>query len=120
MIITKKEGHNSLFLYNNIFLSDNEVIYKNTTESDWFIDDSNLYWDYTNGEKVYSGDSTKLVGRVSVKQVQNNGLYNNGVFADPYFKDIENRDFSISLASPAIESGFEPWDYDAGTRTLFE
>lgn len=120
LIITKNEEHNSLFLYNNIFVSDNEVIYKNTTESDWFVDDSNLYWDYTNGEKVYSGDSTKLGDRVSVKQVQNNGLYNNGVFADPYFKDIENRDFSISLASPAIEAGFEPWDYDAGTYTLFE
>ena len=119
-IITKNEEHNSLFLYNNIFVSDNEVIYKNTTETDWFVEDSNTYWDYTNAEKVYSGDSTELGGRVSVSRMKIKGLYNNGVFADPGFKDIENRDFSISVDSPAIDAGFEPWDYDAGTLTKFD
>lgn len=119
-IITKNEEHNSLFLYNNIFVSDNEVIYKNTTDTDWFIEDSNTYWDYTNAEKVYSGDSTDLGDRVSVSKMKSKGLYNNGVFADPGFKDIENRDFSISVDSPAIDAGFEPWDYDAGTLTKFD
>ncbi len=119
-IITKNEEHNSLFLYNNIFISDNEVIYKNTTDTDWFIENSNTYWDYTNGEKVYSGNSTDLGDRVSVSKMKSKGLYNNGVFADPCFKDIENRDFTLSLNSPALDAGFEPWDYDAGTYTLFE
>jgi hypothetical protein len=48
------------------------------------------------------------------------GYYNDGVFADPLFKDVENRDFTISTNSPALDTGFEYWDFEAGTYTLFE
>lgn len=113
MLITRQEEHNSLFLYNNILVGDDEAMYDNAVDKDWFKDDSNLYWDYENGEKVFSNSD------VSVKKMQSCGHYNNAVFADPGFKDANNRDFRLSLNSPALGVGFEPWDYDAGTRTKF-
>lgn len=119
-IITRNEEHNSLYLYNNIFVSDDTVIYKNTTSMDWFIDGNNTYWDYTNGKKVFSGNSTEIGDRVSVSSMKGKGYYNDGVFADPLFKDVENRDFTISTNSPALDTGFEYWDFEAGTYTLFE
>ena len=48
------------------------------------------------------------------------GYYNNAVFADPMFRDPENRDFTLALNSPALEAGFVPFEYNAGTTTLFE
>ena len=120
MLITRHEEHNSLFLYNNIIVSNNQLMYKYAVEKGWFTDSNNLYWDYTNGEKVFSGDSMDTGDRVSVSKMQRRGYYNNAVFADPLFKDAENRDFRISKNSPALKTGFEAWDYDAGTYTLFE
>ena len=52
MLITRHEEHNSLFLYNNILVSDDQLIYKTAVEKDWFTDNNNLYWDYTNEEKA--------------------------------------------------------------------
>ena len=36
------------------------------------------------------------------------------------FRDPENRDFTLALNSPALEAGFVPFEYNAGTTTLFE
>ena len=47
------------------------------------------------------------------------GYYNNGIFENPLFKDAENRDFTLAENSPAIEAGFKPFAYDAGTITKF-
>ncbi len=118
--ITRNEEHNSLFLTNNIFVTDNQPIYKQTTAEDWFIDDSNLYWDYTKGGNVYSGDSMKLGDRLNMVEMVSRGYYNNAVFADPVFKDAANRDFTLATNSPALKTGFEPWEYSAGTRTMFD
>ncbi len=113
MLITKQEEHNSLFLYNNILVGDNEAMYDNAVDEDWFIDNNNLYWDYENGEKVFSNSD------ISVKKMQKRGYYNNGVFADPNFKDAENRNFKLNSDSPAFDTGFEAWEYEAGTRTKY-
>ncbi len=118
--ITKNEEHNSLTLTNNIFVTDNATMFALTTERDWFVEDSNLYWDYTNGGNVSSGDSMKLIDRKSIPIMVARGYYNNAVFADPIFKDAQNRDFTLAKNSPALETGFEPWEYAAGTKTLFE
>lgn len=118
--ITRKEEHNSLTLSNNILVTDNATMYSVSTERNWFVDDTNLYWDYKNGGNVYSGDSTKLFERLSLVIMTARGYYNNAVYADPLFKDIENRDFTLALNSPALETGFVPWEYNAGTLTLFK
>lgn len=117
--ITRNEEHNSLFLENNIFVSDDRVMYWETIAMDWFKDNSNLYWDYGN-KAVYSGSSTKLSERHNIVDMVGRGYYNNAVFADPLFKDAANRDFTLAENSPALDAGFVPWEYNAGTPYIFE
>lgn len=118
-IISKHEEHNSLTATNNIFVTDDAPMYAFDTETDWFVDDSNLYWDYDRGGKVLSGDTTKLSDRDSLVIVKMRGYYNNAVFKDPLFKDAANRDFTLAENSPALEIGFKPFSYNAGTLTKF-
>ena len=118
-IITKNEEHNSLTLSNNILVVDNAPVYAFDVESDWFIDDSNVYWDYTKGGNVYSGHTMKFFDRKSLVPIMTMGYFNNAVFSDPLFKDAENRDFTLADNSPALEAGFKPFKYEAGTFTKF-
>ena len=119
-LITRHEEHNSLFLYNNIIVGNKTLMYKSATKDNWFKDDANLYWDYgTIRNLVYSGDSMKVGTRYSHVIMSARGLYNNAVYADPVFRDIENRDFTLAENSPALATGFEAWTYDAGTFTKF-
>ena len=119
-IVTKHEEHNSLTATNNIFVTDNAPMYAFDLEKDWFVDDSNLYWDYDRGGKVLSGHTTGIFDRKSLVLVTAKGYYNNAVFKDPLFRDAENRDFTLAENSPALETGFVPFEYDAGTLTKFE
>ncbi len=116
-IITRHEEHNSLTLKNNILVVDNKPIYAFNTDADWFTDDSNVYHDYSRTKNVYSGSSMNIDERKSIVILTAQGLYKNANYTDPYFKDAENRDFTLALNSPALESGFEPWEYNAGTIT---
>ena len=118
-IITRHEEHNSLTLTNNILVGDNTVMYKNSVKKNWFKDDSNLYWDYTKGGNVYSGDSMKVVERHTLVIMTARGYYNNAVFENPLFRDAKNRDFTLAENSPALKTGFVPFAYDAGTITKF-
>ena len=117
--ISKHEEHNSLTLQNNILVTDNAAMYSRTIEEDWFIDDSNLYWDYKHGGNVYSGYGMGLFDRKTLVIMQTRGYYNNAVFEDPLFKDAKNRDFTLAENSPAIAQGFIPFSYNAGTLTKF-
>ena len=118
--ITRREDHNSLFLYNNILVGYDTPMYFETTALDWFKDNQNLYWDYsTYGKTVYSGESTDIFNSENIWGMYGRDYYNNGTFADPLFMDIENRDFTLAENSPALKSGFEPWEYNAGTITQF-
>ncbi len=120
ILITKNEEHNSLYLYNNIIIGEKSLMYKNAVKSGWFIDNSNLYWDYdTVGNLVYSGNSMSVGDRHSIVIMSVRGFYNNAVFEDPLFKDAKNRDFTLATNSPALSTGFEAWEYDAGTYTKF-
>ncbi len=118
-IITKHEEHNSLTLSNNILVVNDATVYAFNTESDWFVDNGNLYWDYKNGGNVYSGYNMELSERKSLVTMKLQGYYNNAVFADPLFRDAENRDFTLAENSPALEAGFKPFKYEAGTLTKF-
>ncbi len=118
-IITKNEDHNSLTLTNNILVGDNTVMYNHSVKKDWFVDNSNLYWDYKNGGNVYSGYSTKIGDRHTLVIMTARGYYNNAVFENPLFKDAANRDFTLAENSPSIKTGFVPFAYDAGTITKF-
>ena len=120
VLITRNEDHNSLYLYNNILVGSKSLMYETAVKKDWFIDNNNLYWDYdTVGNLVYSGENMKVGHRNSIVIMTARGYYNNAVFADPVFRDVENRDFTLAENSPALTTGFEPWEYNAGTKTLF-
>lgn len=118
-IVTKNEEHNSLTLTNNILVGDDTVMYNHSVKRDWFVDDSNLYWDYENGGNVFSGDSTKLFERHNLVIMTARGYYNNALFEDPLFKDAANGDFTLAENSPVLDAGFVPFAYDAGTLTQF-
>ena len=119
-LITRKEDHNSLTAENNIFVVDDALVYTFNPESKQFVDNSNLMWDYSRGGNVYSGYSTGLFDRLSLVLMVAKGYYNNAVYADPLFRDAAQRDFTLATNSPAIEAGFKPFAYNAGTKTLFE
>ncbi len=113
LLITRHEEHNSLYLYNNILVSENEAMYKTAVEKDWFTDNGNIYWDYENEEKIFSDDD------ISVKKMQKRGYYNNAVISDPNFRAAEKRDFRLNSDSPAFNTDFEAWEYEAGTRIKY-
>ena len=116
--ITRREDHNSLFLYNNIFVGDDTPMYWETIALNWFKDDNNLYWDYsTFGKTVHSGPSTNIFESENILGMYGRGYYNNAILADPLFKDAENRDFTLAENSPAFDGGFKRWEYNAGTLT---
>ena len=115
--ITRNEEHNSLFLYNNILVSDNAEMYRDTVSKDWFVDSDNLYWDYSRGGNVISGSMSG--SRLNIVDMVYRDHYANAVFADPLFKDAQNRDFTLATNSPALGTGFVPFSYNAGTNTLF-
>ncbi len=114
-IITRNEEHNSLT--NNILVVEDARIYAFNTAADWFVDDSNLYWDYKNGGNVYSGYSMSLFERKNLVMMTAEGYYNNAVCSYPLFKDPSGRDFTLADNSPALGTEFEPWTYNAGTVT---
>lgn len=118
--ITRREDHNSLFLYNNIFVGDDTPMYFETTGLDWFTDGKNTYWDYsTRGKTVHSGESTNIFESENILAMKGRGYYNEPTFADPLFKDAKNRNFTLAENSPAFDTGFTPWEYKAGTVTEF-
>lgn len=117
--VSRKEEHNSLNLVNNIFLSNNTPAYCDVDEQK-FTDDGNCYWDLSRGAAVLSGNNISLDSRKGKLEMMMLGYYNNASFVNPLFKDAENHDFTLATNSPAIEGGFEPWDYSAaGTITEF-
>ncbi len=117
--ITRNEEHNSLFLENNILVTDDAVMYFDTCNKDWFVDNNNLYFDYSR-KLVYSGESTKYGKRLGIPCMVERGYYNNAVFSDPLFKDAKNRDFTLAENSPALETGFVAFSYNAGTIYNFD
>lgn len=121
--VTRNEEHNELHLMRNIILSDNQPIYTNVEQSK-FTDSKNLYWDLKNGKNVISSTSDtvkKFNQRLHKSVMKAMDYYNNGVYADPIFRDAKNFDFTLADNSPAIEEiGFIPWNYNtAGTLTQF-
>lgn len=118
-IVTRHEEHNSLTLSNNILVTDNAPMYAFNVKSDWFVDNGNTYWDYKNGGNVSSGAAMGFFEKKSIVIMTALGYYNNALYADPIFKDAQNRDFTLAENSPALGSGFVPFEYNAGTITKF-
>ena len=110
--VSRKEEHTGIILERNIIVSDGQPIYTDVVK-DKFRDDRNLYFDYARPGKLFSGNDMGL----GIPEMQQQGYYQNALIADPLFKDVGKRDFTLALNSPAItQLGFEPWDYSRAGR----
>lgn len=120
--ISRNEEHLSAMFEHNIFVGDNQPMYA-SVEKGKFTDNSNLYWDYSRRCLVVSskGEDMMIKNRLGTIIMKSLGLYDNAVFRDPMFKNAKEFDFTLAVNSPAMEMGFEPWDYGtAGTISLIE
>lgn len=116
----EESEHNEFTFRNNILLSDNAPIYSKS-EFNAYVDDSNIYWDLTNGKIVFNDyySSCKPLERVYAKDMKKLGLYNNALIFNPNFKDARAFDFTLPDDNEELnKSGFEKWNYNlAGTLT---
>ena len=48
-------------------------------------------------------------------------MYKEALFADPWFRDAQNGDFTLADNSSALALGFDPWNCaEAGTLSVFD
>ena len=116
-----EETHCEFTLERNIILTDDTGVYVKL-DNRTFKDDTNLYWDLTNGKYVFADyySSNQKDSRVFARALEKEyGLFNGAVIADPGFRDPANGDFTLPEDNGALdEIGFEKWDYSAaGTLT---
>lgn len=120
--VSRKEEHISAIFTSNIVVGDNSPMFC-SVENGKFEDENNLYWDYTRSAFVLSSssDRIKLSNRLYKCEMTLKGFYKEAVFRDPWFRNAKSADFTLALNSPALKTGFEPWNYRAaGTLSLIE
>jgi len=117
--VSRMEEHTSVTFERNIIVSGRQIIYAEDRKGK-FADDGNLYFDYADPGRIFSGSANqKKTQRLGILKMRRMGYYQNALIADPLFKDAESFDFTLAVNSPAItELGFEMWDYgEAGRLT---
>ena len=125
--ITRSEAHLSAYVERNIFVGDDSAMMTNINPKNRRIAESgNFYWDYTRGVFVLctkNGDDGirnlyKTLNRLEMRLF---GNYTDAGFADPLFRDAKGFDFTLADNSPAVQAGFERWNYnEAGTLSQFD
>lgn len=118
--VTRNEGRTELFAASNILVGDKQAMYCKT-ERGKFIDNKNLFWDYTLLSSVvsmeYEGWHLDEMQPVNVLEFM--GYMKNAVYMDPLFKDAKNFDFTLPVNSKACEKiGFIPFDYSTAGTTV--
>lgn len=123
--ITRVESHVSDIFERNIIVGNDRAMFTGVGRHKW-TEDKNLYWDTVRGEWVRSirdAEDTKSPALPMLWNrlwMQLKGHYTHALFADPWFRDAENRDFTLADNSPALQLGFEPWNSaGAGTVSAF-
>jgi hypothetical protein len=101
---TRVEDHLSFTLENNIVYYDTGVLLSGPWDRVKHTSRNNCYWNAA-GEKV------DFLGR-SLDQWQGDGHEQGSIIADPGFVDPQGDDFHLKPGSPALELGFQPFDYD--------
>lgn len=111
-IYSRNEPHVGLNWTRNIMVSKGEPIFKSAfppdQEAHRMQADLNLYWDLTGRPHFLMGGK-----KYSFKQWQALGRDQHSMVADPKFKNIERRDFTLAANSPAFKLGFVPIDIKA-------
>ena len=103
-IITRKEEHLSVILERNILVSDGSAIYAKPAEGFHITDCMNLVWNYA-GEAlsgqmnfdVYKREySFPKENQRTPDEMKAGGLFNGVIVADPKFRDVKTRDFTLA------------------------
>lgn len=125
--ITRSEAHLSAYVERNIFVGDDSAMMTGINPKNRKIAESgNFYRDYARGVFVLStqtGDDKtrnpfKTLNRLQMRLI---GNYTDAEFADPWFRDAKGFDFTLADNSPAVQAGFERWNYnEAGTLSYFD
>ncbi|MBI2440561.1 MAG: right-handed parallel beta-helix repeat-containing protein [Lentisphaerae bacterium] len=108
-IYTRNEPHIGLIWLRNIMVSRGEALFQSAhppkTEAHRMLSDGNLYFS-TAGKPHF------LVGgkKCSFKQWQALGRDRHSIVANPKFKSLAQRNFTLSKDSPALKLGFQPID----------
>ena len=108
---TRTEEHNSFHFLRNIVLWDNDspLLGSNWRDNN-FRNDYNCYWRVGGAEIRFFDQKTLEEWR------EERGQDKNSIIADPKFRDAANGDFQLADDSPALELGFEPFDYSKAGR----
>ncbi len=117
---SRNEMHDGVLLENNIIVSDGIQFYAARSALLPISARKNVYWDVSgksmmlrrHGDKIYtySDRLPKVFGdSYDFETWKANFEKDEGsILADPMFKNIEERDFTLLAASPAIALGFKP------------
>jgi len=107
---TRTEEHISFFLERNIIFWDNDSpLFGSNWKDNNFKVDKNLYW--------HAGKPVKFPGDLSIEQWREQRNQDvNSLVVDPGFADPERGDFHLKPDSPALELGFQPFDYTRAGR----
>jgi hypothetical protein len=101
--VTREELHTSISFLGNIIYTDGNDVYHlepKHLEDDRVIMKGNLIWN--------SKGAVQFCHNLDLSGMQNLGLEQGSVIADPCFADPENRDFTMTPDSPAWKMGFVP------------
>jgi len=102
---TRVENHLSFTFENNIVYYDSGVLLSGPwTKVKINNMDNNCYWDA-------SGREVTFVGKSLADWRKETGHDKKSIIADPMFVDAENFDFRLKPNSPALKTGFKPFDY---------
>lgn len=107
---TRTEEHLSFTFERNIVLWDNDSpLLGSNWNDDNFKLDYNLYW--------HAGQPVTFPGGLSLEQWrEERGQDLHSVIADPLFENPAADDYRLKPGSPALELGFEPFDYTRAGR----
>jgi hypothetical protein len=100
---TRVEEHLSFTFENNIVYWDTGPLLSGRWKQIKVIMRDNCYWNT-------SGSEVKPAG-MTFAEWQQRGQDTDSIIADPMFVDAENFDFRLKPNSPALKTGFKPFDY---------
>ena len=117
----RRESHNAFTMTHNIIVSDNQPIhygsYNGMSDTLSFLSDYNLLWDVANKTPEGSAEHGAKGKHHTLAEVRKLGVEVHSNIADPGFKNLAKRDFTLAANSPAIAMGFHPLDLsDVGPR----
>lgn len=111
-IYSRNEPHRGLVWIRNIMVSQGEPIFKSIfppkAEAHRMLADGNLYFDTTAKPHFLMGGK-----KYSFRQWQALGRDQHSIIANPKFKNLAKRDFTLGKNSPAFKLGFKAIDVSA-------